>query len=94
MKITEQDVQHVAHLARLNLTQEDLTTMTKQLDTFLTYVDKISALDTKDVVPTTHFFSKTNAFRNDDIRPSLSQKDALNNCAQTDEESFLVPRIL
>ncbi len=94
MKITEQDVLYVAHLARLNVTKEELAKMTGQLDKFLSYVDKLREVDTGKTEPVTHFFSVQNAFRDDEVRSSLSQQEALKNCEQTDGESFLVPRIL
>lgn len=94
MKITQKDVQHVAALAHLELTYNELKTMTKQLDSFLSYVDKISTLDTKGVSPTISFYSTGNAFRSDTVRPSLSQKEALANSSQSNEQSFIVPQII
>ena len=77
MKITQEEVEHVAHLARLRLSEKELEQMTAQLDTILAYVDKLEELDTTGVVPTSHAFSITNAFREDIVQPSLTQKDAL-----------------
>ncbi len=94
MKITEQDVLYVAHLARIDITAEELVKMTGQLDDFLRYVDKLQEVDTEGVEPVTHFFSLKNAFRDDEIRPSLAREEALKNSQQADKESFLVPRIL
>ncbi len=94
MKITRQEVEHVAHLARLNLSEEELEKMTGQLDEILRYVDKLEELDTQGIEPTTHAFSITNAFREDDPRNSLSQEDSLRNCAVKNNEAFIVPRIL
>jgi aspartyl-tRNA(Asn)/glutamyl-tRNA(Gln) amidotransferase subunit C len=94
MKISQENVQHVANLARLRLSDEELTTMTGQLDTILSYVEKLDELDTTGVSPTTHVFPLSNAFREDIVRPSLEQQEALKNGPETDEESFLVPKIL
>ncbi len=94
MKITRNEVEHVAQLARLNLEEKELEKMTKQLDDILSYVAKLEELDTENISPTTHAFSISNAFREDEIKNSLSQKEALSNCADQNEEAFIVPRII
>ena len=94
MKITRKEVEHVAHLARLNLSEHELATMTEQLDTILSYVDKLEELDTDGVVPTTHAFQTRNAFREDEVTESLSQKESLKNAPQDNGEMFRVPRII
>ena len=94
MKITREEVEHVAHLARLNLNQHELETMTEQLDTLLSYVEKLDELDTKNIKPTTHAFSISNAFRDDIVQDSLSRKEALANSPEQNGEYFIVPRIL
>lgn len=94
MKISREEVEHVAHLARLNLREEELVKMTEQLDNILSYVDKLSELDTENVKETTHAFSVSNAFREDKAIPSLDQKDALANAPAENGESFVVPRVI
>ena len=94
MKISRQEVEHVAHLARLHLDAEELSQMTAQLDTILSYVAKLDELDTTGVQPTTHAFSITNAFREDRVRDSLAQDEALGNAPQQNGESFVVPRVI
>ena len=94
MKINKQEVEHVAHLARLNLSEEELEKMTGQLDEILSYVAKLEELDTTGVEPTTHAFSITNAFREDSPHNSLTQEESLRNCAVKNSEAFIVPRIL
>jgi len=94
MKITQKEVEHVAHLARLNLSQAELEKMTEQLDTLLSYVAKLDELDTQNILPTTHAFSISNAFRDDTVRKSLSRKDALANSPKQNDEYFVVPRII
>ena len=94
MKITQQEVEHVAHLARLHLDGEELARMTAQLDTILSYVAKLEELDTSGVEPTTHAFSITNAFRADVVLPSLSRQEALANGPVENGESFVVPRVI
>lgn len=94
MKINKKEVEHVAHLARLHLTDEELTQMTAQLDTILSYMAKLDELDTSGVEPTTHAFSITNAFRDDLVRDSLGQDEALANGPQQKGAMFVVPRII
>ncbi len=94
MKISKKEVEHVAHLARLNLTGEELEKMTGQLDNILSYVDKLSELDTSEVLATTHAFSVSNAFREDVERESLSQAEAVKNGPKQDGVMFQVPKII
>lgn len=94
MKITQEEVEHVAHLARLHLGKDELISMTAQLDTILSYFTKLEELDTEGVRPTTHTLSITNAFRDDVVKPSLEQKDALASGPSVSDDSFIVPRII
>lgn len=94
MKISREEVEHVAHLARLHLTDVELQKMTMQLDTILSYVEKLEELNTEGLPPTTHAFSVSNAFRDDEVLPSLSQQEALACASQHTEEMFQVPRII
>ena len=94
MKITKNEVKHVANLARLSLSEDELETMTGQLDIILSYMDKLNELDTQQVKPTTHVFSVSNAFREDIVQESLSQADAVRNGPQQDGEFFQVPRVI
>jgi aspartyl-tRNA(Asn)/glutamyl-tRNA(Gln) amidotransferase subunit C len=94
MKISRQEVEHVAHLARLNLNRQELEKMTVQLDNILSYMAKLDELDTQNIKPMTHAFSISNAFRDDDVQHSLSRKEALANSPKHNGECFIVPRII
>ena len=94
MKITPQEVSHVADLARLHMSQEEIEAMARQLDDILTYVAKLNELDTEAIVPTTHAISIVNAFREDEMKPSLIREKALANAPQQNGESFVVPRVI
>ena len=94
MKITNEEVLHVAHLARLNLSDEELVKITGQLDTILSYVDKLSEIDTDGVVPTTHAHQAVNAFREDVTMTSLPREESLANAPEDNGEMFTVPRII
>ena len=94
MKITPQEVSHVADLARLHMSQEEIEAMARQLDDILTYVAKLNELDTEAIVPTTHAISIVNAFREDEMKPSLDRGKALANAPRENGESFVVPRVI
>lgn len=94
MKITQQEVEHVARLARLGLSEEEKERMRAQLDSILTYIDKLKQLDTGGVEPTSHVIPMTNIFREDTRWSSLSQEQALANAPDRQEGFFRVPRIL
>ncbi len=94
MKITTEEIQHIANLARLNLSESELATMTGQLGKILNYVDTLEKIDTTGIPPTTHAVTITNAFREDSVRPSLDREAALANAPKADSESFIVPKIL
>jgi len=94
MKISRQEVEHVAHLARLHLSEDELDTMTSQLDKILEYVQKLEELDTGDIPPTTHAFSVSNAFRDDEVQPSLPLQEVLSCSARHNESMFQVPQVI
>jgi len=94
MKITREEVEHVANLAKLNLSEKELSKMTGQLDTILSYVAKLDEIDTAGVAPTTHAFAIQNAFREDEMQESLPRDEALANAPKENGEAFVVPKIL
>ncbi len=93
-KISKDEVEHITHLARLILDEGELEKITVQLDTILSYVEKLDELETSNVEPTTHVFSVCNAFRDDVILDSLPREKALANAPRQDGESFHVPKII
>ena len=93
-RITRREVEHVARLARLALSEEEKELMTRQLDRILGYVDKLNELDTSQVEPTSHVIPMENVLREDAVRPSLSQDDALANAPDREPPFFRVPRII
>jgi aspartyl-tRNA(Asn)/glutamyl-tRNA(Gln) amidotransferase subunit C len=94
MKITPEEILHVADLARLQLSPEEVDAMAKQLDEILTYVAKLNELDTDGIAPTTHAISIVNAFREDEVKPSLDREKTLANGPQQNGESFVVPKVI
>jgi aspartyl-tRNA(Asn)/glutamyl-tRNA(Gln) amidotransferase subunit C len=93
-KITRKEVEHVARLARLELTEEEKERMTAQLDSILAYIDKLNELDTSNVEPTTTVIPMVSVMRDDEARPSLTQDEALANAPDRVDAFFRVPRII
>ena len=92
--ISSKDVEHIARLARLRLTDEEKSTYQAQLNGILEYMNKLDELDTTDVEPTYHVLPKMNVFRADKPHESLSSQDALANCADKDDSFFIVPAVI
>ncbi|WP_020618885.1 Asp-tRNA(Asn)/Glu-tRNA(Gln) amidotransferase subunit GatC [Paenibacillus daejeonensis] len=94
MSITNQDVEHVAKLARLELTAEETATFTEQLSAILKYAEKLGELDTTGVEPTTHVLPITNVMREDEVRESTGNEQAMKNAPDEEEGQFRVPAVL
>jgi aspartyl-tRNA(Asn)/glutamyl-tRNA(Gln) amidotransferase subunit C len=94
MKITRKEVEQVARLARLALTDEELDTLTGQMGKVLTFVEQLNALDTSGIMPTAHAVPLENAFRPDEVRPSLGTERALVNAPQAADGCFRVPKVI
>jgi aspartyl-tRNA(Asn)/glutamyl-tRNA(Gln) amidotransferase subunit C len=94
MKITRVEVEHVARLARLELSETELDTFTVQMDAILAYVEKLNALDTDGIVPTSHAVPMENAFREDLLAPAIGVENALANAPKHAESFFRVPKVI
>ncbi|NUU61154.1 Asp-tRNA(Asn)/Glu-tRNA(Gln) amidotransferase subunit GatC [Paenibacillus agri] len=94
MSITVKDVQHVAKLARLQLSPEEEATFTEQMNAILQYAEKLNELDTENVKPTTHVLQVSNVMRDDVVKDSLSQEEALLNAPDQEDGQFKVPAVL
>ena len=92
--ITREDVEHVAELARLELTAAEKEQFIVQLNSILTYVEQLNELDTTDVDPTSHVRRMSNVFRDDVVRPSLDRALVLQNAPEESHFFFKVPRII
>ena len=89
--IDREQVLHVARLARLQLSEDEVTRMTGELSAILDHIEKISELDLDGVPPTTHVVDVPNALREDVPRPSLPRDVALANAPAVDDDGFSVP---
>jgi aspartyl-tRNA(Asn)/glutamyl-tRNA(Gln) amidotransferase subunit C len=94
MKITKEQVEHVAFLARLKFNEVEKERYTTQLNSILDYMSQLAELDTATVEPTFHAVARTNVYREDEIHPSLSQELSLSNAPDGDGRFFRVPKII
>jgi len=90
----EFNIERVAELARLNLKPEEKQKLAKDLGAILAYVQKLEALDTKTVEPTSHVLNMENVFRADEVKPSDAAPKALAHAPQTEGPFFKVPKIV
>ena len=93
-RITAADVAHVARLARLHVTDEELERFTEQLGAVLDHAADVAALDTAGVPPTAHPLPLRNVLRADEPRPSLDPGEVLAMAPEDEDGRFRVPRIL
>ncbi|MBC2715355.1 MAG: Asp-tRNA(Asn)/Glu-tRNA(Gln) amidotransferase subunit GatC [Desulfobacteraceae bacterium] len=94
MKLTKEEVLHVATLARLNIDESLIDTFADQLGDILEYVETLDRLDTKDVPPTFHAVDKSNAFRKDETTGHLDRESAVSNAPEEDDGYFIVPKVI
>ena len=92
--LTRAEVEHVARLARLDLTDQELDALTTELGAILEHAAQVSALDTAGVPPTAHPLPLVNVFRADEARPGLSRDEVLAAAPEAEDGRFRVPRIL
>ncbi len=94
MALSEKDVQYVAKLARLEVTDPEVAKYTQQLANILEYVEQLNKLDTTQVEPLTHPLDVKNVFRPDEPKPSLTQAEVLSNGPEVQSGHFKVPKIM
>ena len=92
-RISNEDVRHVAKLAELDFSDEEVEKITPQLDKILDHVARISTVDTEGVSSTSHVMDINNVFREDVIREPVSHEEALKNAPEKAEDGFSVPKI-
>jgi len=92
--ITRDEVAHLAHLARIDLTDAELDHLAPQLAVILDAVASVSTVAADDIPPTSHAVPLTNVFRADEQRPCLDPDEVLAGAPEVEEQRFRVPRIL
>ncbi len=94
MRLTPEEVEHVALLARLRLTEEERERFTTQLNSILEHFEQLQQIDTSGVPPMSHAVPMSNVLREDEPAPSLSPEEALQNAPDQDRNCFRVPRVI
>jgi aspartyl-tRNA(Asn)/glutamyl-tRNA(Gln) amidotransferase subunit C len=94
MPLTLEEVEHIAELARLNLTEEEKARYKDQLSTILDYFEQLQELDTSQIPPTASVLRPQSILRPDEPRPGLTQEELLRNAPQVEGAQFRVPPIL
>jgi aspartyl-tRNA(Asn)/glutamyl-tRNA(Gln) amidotransferase subunit C len=90
----EIDIEHVARLARLDLTPEEMAKLREQLGAILEHAAKVGEVAAEDVPPTAYAIPRSNVLRPDELKPSLSVEDVLANAPEREDDRFKVPRIV
>ena len=94
MKIEQQTVKKMAHLARLELSEQEEVKMVEDLSKILDWMDQLKELDTTEVAPLTHMSEEVNVFREDIAHNQITREQGLKNAPKQDGEYFLVPKVI
>jgi len=94
MALSKQTVEYVAHLSRIELTEEELEKLSKQLESIIGFIDALRAADISGIEPTDHILPLNNALRPDEPRPSLPIEKTLANAPRKDGRFFAVPKVI
>jgi aspartyl-tRNA(Asn)/glutamyl-tRNA(Gln) amidotransferase subunit C len=94
MAVSKKDVEHVAKLARLGLSEEEKELFTKQLSEILDFAKNLQKLDTKNIPPTSHAIPMKNVLREDKVIPCKNVNDIMANAPEKENNMFKVPRIV
>ena len=94
MRLTREDIESVAYLSRLELSDDEKDRFTGQINRLLDNFEKLQELDTTDVEPMSHVIPVSNVFRKDESRPSLPPEEVVSNGPQVADNCFVVPRVV
>jgi len=94
MSIDKEEVEHIALLARIQLSEDEVNSYTEQLSSMLGWVEKLKQLDVSEVEPAVHVFPIANVFREDKVATSLTVEKALANAPEAKDSFFRVPKIV
>ncbi len=94
MKVNLETIEHVANLARLNLTMDEKKKLTIEMEGIIAFVDKLNELDTKDIKPMEHVIPMKNILREDVMEASYDREKILMNAPSHNEGGFKVPRVI
>ncbi len=94
MQISISDVQHVAKLARLHLTDDEISAMQKSLGDVIEFADTLNSLDTEGVTPSAHAVAVHNVLREDEAKPSFDREKILMNAPSQEDGCYIVPKVV
>lgn len=94
MKISKEEVLHVAKLARLNLSEEETEKLRSDMESIIEFANTLNELDTEGVLPTAHARPMSNAFREDVIKESYQRDEMLKNAPEAEDGGFAVPKVV
>lgn len=94
MKITDQKIKELSHLARLNFDDKDKEKIKVDLGRIIRFCEKLNELDTTNVEPLIYMSDRTNHLRDDVVKPSLNKQTALKNAPDADSDYFRVPKVI
>jgi aspartyl-tRNA(Asn)/glutamyl-tRNA(Gln) amidotransferase subunit C len=94
MKITEEIVDHIAHLARLEFEGADKDAIRSDMENIITFMDRLNELDTENAEPLIFMSDEVNRLREDVAQVSIIQKEALKNAPKKDSDYFRIPKVL
>lgn len=94
MSLTRHQVEHIAELAKLDLTEAELTRYAEQLSTILDYFEALRAINTDDIPPTASVLPLRNILREDEVKPTLTRDQILANAPEKEEGQFRVKAVL
>lgn len=91
-RISKEEVKHVANLARLSVSEEEVDMFTEQLDAIIGFAEELNELDTDHIEPTTHVLELKNVLREDTVKESVTREEALKNAPDQRDGQFKVPK--
>lgn len=94
MKITDQKIQELSHLARLNFEDKDQEKIKTDLERILNFCEKLNEVNTDHVEPLVYMSDRTNHLRDDVVKPSINKQEALKNAPDADSDYFRVPKVI
>jgi aspartyl-tRNA(Asn)/glutamyl-tRNA(Gln) amidotransferase subunit C len=94
MRLSKEEIEHVALLARLQLSEEEKERLTGHLNQIMVHFEKLQELDTSEVEPTSHSIPVENVFREDLAGPCLPVEDVIANAPEARDDQFVVPQVV
>jgi aspartyl-tRNA(Asn)/glutamyl-tRNA(Gln) amidotransferase subunit C len=94
MSVTKEEVLKIAELAKLKIPENKIEKYTEDLNSILSYMEKLNEIDTSDVEPLLHPLEGSNVFREDELRPSINTENALKNAPERTDAYFKVPKVI